>query len=72
MKWFRSRLTPEGEENKQEFVDMIKALSTAVPASVKENEEALENYRKHQQAMKHATAAKKSTQKQIACLDAAS
>ena len=31
MKWIRNRLTPESEESKQDFSQMVKKLSLAVP-----------------------------------------
>jgi len=34
MKWIRSRLTPEGEENKQTYTDLIKALSLEVKGTL--------------------------------------
>ena len=62
MSWIRKRLTPNKEEIKEDFVDMVKALSVAVPEAVKENDQALDQYRYHQQASNDIKKAKESLQ----------
>lgn len=50
MSWIRKRLTPNKEEIRAEFIDMVKALSTGTPQVVKESDAELENYRHHLQS----------------------
>ena len=71
MRWIRSRLTPEGDECKQDFAKMIKVLSQTVPQVAKDNDIALEEYRIHVISLKQIQEMKQNIEKQIASQDQA-
>ena len=70
MAWIKKRLTPNKDEIREDFAEMVKAMSTAVPKAVKESDIALEQYRFHLQAAKDIAEVRKNLKGKIAALKA--
>ena len=70
MSWIRKRLTPNKDEIKNEFIDIVRALSNNTPNAVKDTDQELANYRYHLKAAQDITNFKASIQGKLKNLKA--